>query len=82
MKTASDHSVVCTTDSGRILECGHEICFGGFLFRLSRIVLLTSVIDCVLELKNQPLTATGEVYVLFTAYMRLTHLLQWAWRRR
>jgi hypothetical protein len=59
---------VFMNDSGRVLACGHEICFGRFSQLLhTKLVLVTNfalIVDCSLELRNSDFVHNGELCVL------------------
>jgi hypothetical protein len=53
---------VLFADNGRILGCGHEICFGEILLHLTNVSLIR-FIDCCLNLKNSPFDHNGILWV-------------------
>jgi hypothetical protein len=52
-------------DNGRVLACGHEICFGMTSAPFVALCRPTSdyFIDCLLDLRNSPIAHDGILYV-------------------
>lgn len=52
---------VYMSDSGRVLACGHELCFGKVAPAMRFGYILTVNVDCVLELSNSEPVHDGQL---------------------